>query len=72
MNPYWEHKNDRRIRRNKLQRAVNSFGFMPDFNEWVSLCDEGIFEGETREDVVDQAKKAIDGIDKERKGEGIE
>ena len=36
------------------------FGYMPDFGEWVSLCDEGIFEGETREDVVDQAKKAID------------
>ena len=36
------------------------FGYMPDFGEWVSLCDEGIFEGETSEDVVDQAKKAID------------
>ena len=36
------------------------FGYMPDFNEWVSLCDEGIFEGSTREDVVDQAKKAVD------------
>ncbi|MBQ6344250.1 MAG: hypothetical protein IJI41_14095 [Anaerolineaceae bacterium] len=41
------------------------FGFMPDFNEWVSLCDEGIFEGSTREDVVDQAKKAIDDRVKE-------
>ncbi|MBQ6344242.1 MAG: hypothetical protein IJI41_14055 [Anaerolineaceae bacterium] len=39
------------------------FGYIPGLGEWVSLCDEGIFEGETSEDAVDQARKAIDEKD---------
>ncbi len=36
------------------------FGYMEGLGEWVAICDEGFFEGETPEDVVEQAKNAID------------
>lgn len=45
---------------------IIQFGYVDGLGEWVAICDEGFFEGETPEDVVDQAKKAIDG--KEGKG----
>lgn len=42
------------------------FGYVEGLGEWVAICDEGFFEGETPEDVVVQAKNAID--ESERKG----
>ena len=47
---------------------IIQFGYLEGLGEWVALCDEGFFEGETPEDAVGEAKKAIDG----KEVEGVE
>lgn len=44
----------------KYKRQTIQFGYLEGLGEWVATCDEGFFEGDSPEDVVAQAKKAID------------
>lgn len=39
------------------------FCYMEGLGVWIAICDEGFFEGETPEEAVEDAKKAIDEME---------
>lgn len=50
---------------------TTQFGYIDGLGEWVATCNAGFFEGETPEEVVEQAKKIIDEKERNNAIQGV-